>query len=175
MMKPEEELRPKIQSKMQVATFLAGFTFTALMANLTKGGLPNFECLGKPQIQLDCIYALSPWLGTISLTAAMALFIASVYILDILLMPERFWDRGRQIFWQNLPKVVQDNKNHGVVYGYMEHVWRKVFTPGVVLAGIGFTVIFTGFGWQALVIWVSLVGAVLAYYGNVRPKLGVVD
>ena len=48
-MDKEATLQPKIESKMQVSTFLAGFTFTALITALTQDGywLPSQPTTAK--------------------------------------------------------------------------------------------------------------------------------
>ena len=84
----EDALRAKINSKMTVATFLSGFVFTALSALL----------LGADEW---------PWhrlVASMALTAALVLFVASVYIYDQLGMPAGFWtdaERPRKL-WQRL-------------------------------------------------------------------------
>ena len=72
----ESQLRDKIASKMTVATLLAGFTFAALLELLK-----DAEHLSSVSIEISVI----------SLTLALALFIAAVYMYDRLNMPRKFW------------------------------------------------------------------------------------
>src|SRR5204862_4300420 len=73
----EEFLRPKVQTKMTVATLLAGFTFTALIELLLGQNLSA--------------YRIS---ASVLLVVALSLFIACVYIYDRLSMPEGLWVYG---------------------------------------------------------------------------------
>ncbi|KAF0956741.1 hypothetical protein MLGJGCBP_00239 [Rhodococcus sp. T7] len=70
----EDKLRPKVQSKMVVSTFLAGFVFTALNALL----LEEKEW---------------PWhrvVAAVALTVSLALFVAAVYAYDQIGTPSGF-------------------------------------------------------------------------------------
>lgn len=136
----EVELRKKITAKTTVATFLAGFTFTALFLTLRDMPLP--QGLAETGTITQTINTALPLLATVCLTAAMALFIAAVYIYDILTMPEGFWFTSQRTEWEKLPSKVQKNKEqHGLLYGHMIDTWGMVFTPGVILAAIGFLLI----------------------------------
>jgi phosphohistidine phosphatase SixA len=70
----EEQLRPKITSKMTVASVLAGFVLTALSAILV----------------LD-VHHWDRVLAVTCLTISLVLFVASVLIFDQLSMPSGFW------------------------------------------------------------------------------------
>ncbi|NIT58116.1 MAG: hypothetical protein GWN00_18370, partial [Aliifodinibius sp.] len=72
----EDKLRSKIQSKMSVSTFLAGFTFAALIGLLTK---------------TSGDFTILQMVSAIGLTFSLALFIAAIYMYDRLSMPEGFW------------------------------------------------------------------------------------
>jgi phosphohistidine phosphatase SixA len=156
----EDELRPKIQSKLTVATFLAGFTFSALIWVLQ--GTTN----GYAPLQI---------VATIALTAALALFIAAVYMYDQLSMPEGFWvygDRGRsRSVWGK--QCEADWRQQGPLYAYMVWTWTYVFTPAVALGLLGFLIILLDSG-QVFMIGGGFVViiAMLAYYIITRPKLG---
>lgn len=72
-----KELRDKIRSKFQVTTFLAGFGFTILNAQI------GFLKRGDQAFLLP--------LSTAVLTAAILLFVSAVMLLDGLMMPKVFW------------------------------------------------------------------------------------
>jgi phosphohistidine phosphatase SixA len=188
----EEPLRAKINSKMTVATFLAGFVFTALSAVLL---LDQSEW---------------PWhrvIAATTLTASLALFVASVYIYDQLSTPSGFWtdaDRPRAFWrwlyerrearlearWASLKEHAKGDeedrgrqadedpeiyrmRHDGPAYWLMVHTSRFVFTPAVVLALTGFVALLIGTGdWR---IWAGgLAGLLLAgaHASRHRPDLG---
>ena len=151
----EEALRAKVNSKMTVATFLAGFVFTALSTVLL----------------LD--RSTWPWhrvLAAVTLTASLALFIAAIYIYDQLGTPSGFWTDAQKARapwrwlyqqrssrlderWESLKanatgseddrarQAEDDPRFHqlsydGPIYWLMVRTSRRVFTPAVVLARI---------------------------------------
>ena len=67
----EPSLREKIRSKAHIATFLAGFTFSALTELLLGGG-------SRSGLRIAAI---------VCLTLALALFVGSIYAYDTLGMP----------------------------------------------------------------------------------------
>jgi hypothetical protein len=190
----EEPIRAKINSKMTVSTFLAGFVFTALSAVL--------------------LLPLNTWplhrvIATSALTAALVMLIATVYIYDQLGTPAGFWtdaDKPR-LFWRGLyrlrearlerlwakrrkaaPKWLTDEEkarwaddhpimyrplNDGPAYWLMVRTSRFIFTPGVVLALVGFVSLLIGTGDRRVMIF-GLVGLVTAgvYCLLSRPNLG---
>jgi hypothetical protein len=158
----EDKLRDKIHSKMSVSTFLAGFTFTALI-----------ELLKEPQ-QLNR-YRMA---AAICLTWALALFVAAVYMYDRLGMPEGFWAYGdrpklqRMLQRSRSSKFEKDLRNHGPLYAYMVWTWKRVFTPAVAIALFGFIMILLS-TW-GIVIWGGLIAltVVILYYFIARPLLG---
>jgi phosphohistidine phosphatase SixA len=169
----EEQLRPKVTSKTGVSTFLAGFTFAALV-ELLKGG--NLQCPTVFSTIEDCAGVL---LGaaTIALTAALALFIAAVYMYDRLSMPEGLWsseDRPRgAVPWRG-KAFEQHLQANGVLYALMIWTWNRVFSPAVVFALIGFVAILIGTGnWWLIGGGLLALGTVAAYYYWYRPRLGV--
>ena len=117
------KLKDKIQTKMTVCTFLAGFTIAALI-----------EILKDP----EAIIKTSRVAAAISFTAALGLFVAAVYIYDLLSMPPEFWRSdagekppGRQQFGH-------DARLNGNLYACMVRAWRVLFTPAVFMSMIGF-------------------------------------
>ena len=160
----EGSLRAKVNSKMTVATFLAGFVFTALSALLRDQDDWPFHRV----------------VATTALTASLALFVASIYIYDQLGTPSGFWtdaDKPRK-FWRYLyqrreariekrwskfkqaakgdddakARLADDKqemyrpRHDGPVYWLMVHTSRFLFTPAVVLSLAGFAALLVGTG-----------------------------
>ena len=191
----EDQLRSKVNSKMTVASLLAGFVLTALSAVLL---LDNEHW---------------PWhrvVAIITLTASLALFLAAVYIYDMLSTPSGFWtdakprhlwrwvaarhESKREKLWIRLWNRVEkgaenDDRTRGLradedprfyrllhdgpVYWLMVQTSRLVFTPAVVLALAGFVALLVGT--HDLRIWLGgLIGLLLAagYAAWRRPDLG---
>jgi phosphohistidine phosphatase SixA len=156
----EKEFRDKLVSKMQVSTLLAGFTFTALIELLKDGK--------TPLTSLETVAVLF-------LTAAVALFVASVYLYDRLAMPAGFWLFGRRFKhprrWSNEEEEIRGE--HGTLYTHMVGTWNRVFTPGVVFAVAGLFAIFLRSRTPVAVVGalVAVVLTVLWYWRN-QPPLG---
>ena len=161
----EDKLRPKVQSKMQVATFLAGFTF-AVLSTLVTSMYRNF----------DCWYNVTAF---ICLSISFFLFVASVYIYDTLSMPEGFWvseDRSFSEKWltKSFKKAWRDN---GPLYAYMIRTWTLFFTPALIFAYLGFLSLLWNISanksqWIAVGSFTLLSLAVIFLYHKLRPKLG---
>lgn len=103
----EDQLAGKIQSKMTVATFLAGFNFAALFELLKDGGNNPLTLIRPEQINwratlglfslFDSLRYLRTW-AVLFLTLSLGLFVATVYMYDRLLMPVGFWvDQERRV------------------------------------------------------------------------------
>ena len=139
----EEQLRSKVQSKLLVASLLAGFTATILFQLLLQETRQDMSLLQE--------------IGAISLTGSLALFIASIYIYDQLSMPEGFWVFGSSRskwsivrIWQSVTSYLSENlrpglkglnkdgENCGPMYAYMVWTWTYVFTPAIMLSVLGF-------------------------------------
>jgi hypothetical protein len=171
----EEKLRPKVASKMTVATLLAGFSFAALLQLMTEKQLPTIRGMLLEPSLITGLAAALLWLAAISLTGALGFFIATVYAYDRLSMPEGFWAAGSSGKRDSLPAFVrEDRKQHGPIYAHMIHIWSYVFTPGVILAGIGLLLIAIDAGSIELgVLCAVALGAISFYYRRIRPQLGV--
>ena len=117
------KLKDKIQTKMTVCTFLAGFTITALI-----------EILKDP----EAIIKTSRVAAAISFTAALGLFVAAVYIYDELSMPPEFWgsDTGEKPSGRG--QFGHDARLNDNLYACMVRAWRVLFTPAVFMSMIGF-------------------------------------
>lgn len=173
----DAQLRAKVTSKMTVATFLAGFTFAALLQLLN-----DPTRLSSAPIKV----------AVLSLTLALALFIAAVYMYDRLSMPREKWDyhdpanssvpadrnAARALIEKLHFKVYNECEmgNQGARYYYMIYVWQLVFTPAVICALVGFCAILYSTH-NELVFWVgvSVIVVVMIYYIILRPILGKVD
>jgi phosphohistidine phosphatase SixA len=181
----EDRLREKVQSKMTVATFLAGFVFSALSAVLLLEARP---------------WPLPRLVAVVALTGSLCLFIASVYVYDQLSTPVGFWtdartpwglrwlsewhERRREDQWH---RISQDPKKgptgadedaapwrlDGPIYRYMVATARWVFNPAVALALVGFLALLWGTG-DRRIIALSLLAIVSAtgYAAWKRPALG---
>ena len=167
----EEVLREKVQSKMSVSTFLAGFAFSALALLLAPG-----------KVDFSSSWKIA---SIVCLTAALVLFVASVYIYDRLSMPPGFWaydDRGGASFFHRFAqffrfgrtKFEKNVKYHGILYALMVWTWEYVFTPAVLIGLAGFIALLIHTG-----NWVVVIGGAIAiafgfaYYWLERPRLGV--
>jgi phosphohistidine phosphatase SixA len=187
----EDALRSKVNSKMTVSTFLAGFVFTALSAVLV---------LDHPQgWPWDKIAAVA------ALTASFALLVTAVYFFDQLGTPSGFWTDAERARWPwrwlndrreyRLDQRWACEKKRAVVEGHplighvadddlkgrfadetpeihrstadgrtywlMVHTSRLVFTPGVVLGGGGFLFLLKGTD-DPWMFWLGLVSMIAA-------------
>jgi phosphohistidine phosphatase SixA len=121
-----ELLRKKVEMKMTVSTFLAGFTIPVLV-ELVKD--PSHE-------------GFSAWraLATVIFTLSLGLFVVAVYTYDALLMPSEFWGPTTK---RVEPKKSHSNFSHdywlnGPLYAYMMRTWTWIFTPAVFCSAIAF-------------------------------------
>jgi phosphohistidine phosphatase SixA len=156
----EEALRSKVQSKMTVATFLAGFAAAVLFDLLLTG-------MVSPLRQV----------AGILITTSLALFVAVVYMYDRLSMPEGFWvDEERPDRSRRRPGgrgFQRDVEQQGPLYAHMVWTWTFVFTPAVILALLGFLVLVVGLeNLWLLIAMVAALAAVWLYYFACRPRLG---
>jgi hypothetical protein len=178
----EKDLQAKAQSKMGVASFLAGFVFAALIEVL----------LNHPDTDLHRAAA-------VMLTLALALFVAAIYIYDQLSMPPGFWTDGprprlprtlanwreRRIEerWlktaaQTTPEQADDEsaavRLDGPLFVTMVRASRWLFTPAVALSLLAFVAIVL----EVHVWWVTAGAAIsvavaVVYFFAHRPMLGV--
>ncbi len=174
----EEQLRAKIRSKTTVSTFVAGFTFTALLNVLLKDKPDLFPLCAHLFSSADpktCISVISG-IAIVSLTGALILFVASVYMYDCLSIPEGFWSDQEQFhgkIWRG-KAFEEDVRKNGILYALMVWAWKWVFTPAVCLALLGFISILVGTGsaWITLLSIAALVVG-FCYYQRYRPRLGI--
>jgi hypothetical protein len=171
----DSQLRQKIASKMTVATFLAGFTFAALLELL------------KDRSHFESARTIIPIrVAVVSLTLALGLFISAVYMYDRLSMPREFWSyqprpgsNGKKTFLEKLHFKVHPESamlKDGALYTYMIGVWQWVFTPAVISAFVGFSAILYSID-DRPTFWagIGVIFAVFIYYIVLRPILGKID
>jgi hypothetical protein len=157
----EDQLRAKIQSKMTVATFLAGFAFAALLElirdermALSLDELTAFLALLTGEATRQALEPASgdvfTLLAAMSLAIAMILFIGTVYSYDMLIMPFYRWNR--------VTKTAADGRKESVVveekiepaervrldgelvhclYSLMIRIWDNGFNWAVKFAALG--------------------------------------
>src|SRR5215471_9576659 len=144
----EDQLREKIDSKITVSTFLAGFNFTALTLVLTLLG--NKKDLTGNSLNMHTFSVETPSLLEISAVLfflATTLFVASVYSYDQLLMPRQFGRKNvsklRDLMFRFIDtKRLPQYDNHNLeVYVCMLSVWSTMFTPATFFSTVGIIVL----------------------------------
>lgn len=173
----ERSLESKLQSKMQVSTLLAGFTFAALVNVLTE---PSFWPTPLPRASASAGEVISrellPVMAVIVLTLALALFVAAVYMYDRLALPRQFWTGERRRSNRRRFSFERDDAAHGAVYAHMVWIWKYVFGVAVLFASLGFLFV-VAYRMTVYTVVAVLVGIVAAgaYYWWGRPKMVSVD
>lgn len=179
----EAELRQKVTSKMTVATFLAGFTFTSLgvaLNSLSK----TASAAGKPPPLVPFDYVMpSEWglfinvAALLLLSLSLGLFVGAVYVYDQLAMPRGLWDsegkESRWFRWFHTPKLKDNLRKNGYVYAHMVMAWSRLFTPAVSLAAVGFGLLIAAR--SVLLAGLYLLALTLAaiWYWLNKPQAGV--
>jgi hypothetical protein len=116
-------LRKKVEMKMTVSTFLAGFSI-AVLVELVKEELTVWRGL-----------------ATGLFTLALGLFVVAVYTYDALLMPPDYWGPTTQ---REEPKgsphggFAHNYRLNGPLFAYMMRTWVWIFTPAVFCTSIAF-------------------------------------
>ena len=166
-----ELLRKKIELKMTVCTFLAGFTIPVLV-----------ELLKDPPTELLKV------LSAVAFACSLALLVAAIFIFDLLLMPNNFWGpinkdmkpkRSRQQF-------SLDFLLNGALYAYMVRTWSWFFVGAMIFifAGVLLLVVngFTEMRLDRRAATIGLLtGIIIAVVGAailhriLRPRLGIED
>ena len=129
-----ELLKVKLQSKVAVSTFLAGF-FIAAHVELVKDPEKLAPAGGTS------LAASMRIVATVCFTVALGLLLVAVFIYDRLAMPRAFWQKmpePKKPKASDHGKFAQDFRQYGPVYAYMVRTWRYIFMPGVGLGVIGF-------------------------------------
>jgi phosphohistidine phosphatase SixA len=174
----EPDLLPKIRSKVETSTLLAGFTFAVLVVLLTE---PEYWAKLLPgqgwPSGLDGWRAAGIAAALFCLTLAALLFVVSVYMYDRLSMPQRYWDDPgrpggpRQSRW---PGFQKDHDQHGLLFAYMIWIWRFVFSAGVLAVLLGFFILVLHRGvWLIAALCLAAIVAAITFYTLFRPDLGV--
>lgn len=171
---PLATLKDKIQAKMTVCTFLAGFTIAALVELLKD--LPTV-----PEI----------WevVAVIAFTFSLAVFVGAILAFDILMMPSDYWGPINLKMKPNKARRDQFALNfrmNGAVYAYMVRIWRWLFGIGIVFLLVGFmgmilkSRLHLNILWNArnlLLVFGTTFAVILScfMYWLVRPRLGIDD
>ena len=184
----EEALRGKLQSKMQVSALLAGFTLTVLNELL----ISNRGAMSVPVPDVwswDQVAVFGQQVGAVCFTAALALFVASIYIYDSLSMPSGFWQEPnadrRWAFVRQLRIMGEMLARHrrrqaaaawderSVLHEEMVWAWQWVFTPAVLLAVVGLiAVVASSANLPFFILGLGAILVAMAYYVATRPDLG---
>ena len=138
-----QQVREKIQRKMDTAKLLSGAVAVGLTASL--GVLldgDKIKALGHRAwtVQLSCV----------ALLLAGLLYFATMYAYDSLLMPERFWGerrppRSRLLGLRGRWLVARPPSSAAwILYQNMMRIWRNLFTVASALVGIG--IVLLGYG-----------------------------
>jgi phosphohistidine phosphatase SixA len=166
-----ELLRKKIELKMTVCTFLAGFTIPVLV-----------ELLKDPPTELLKV------LSAVAFACSLALLVAAIFIFDLLLMPNNFWGpinadmkpkRSRRQF-------SLDFLLNGALYAYMVRTWSWFFVGAMIFVFAGvLLLVLNGFTEMRLDRRAAMIGLltgiVIAVVGAailhriLRPRLGIED
>jgi phosphohistidine phosphatase SixA len=158
-----ETLRKKIELKMTVSTFLAGFTIPVLV-----------ELVKEPQSGFNPQQTVA----TILLTSAFCLFALAVYMYDELLMPNEYWgpvEKKHQPAMTARSAFAHHYRLNGRPYAYMVRTWNSFFTPAAVCTALGFLALIPG-KWPKEHVLEVLLGCALALILSVfahrrwRPK-----
>lgn len=181
----EAELRQKISSKMTVATFLAGFTFTALgmVFTLLLPGAIDAGADSNLTHYLEftvtgawCAYVRA--VAFLLLTAALGCFVSAVYVYDCLSMPQGLWDsEGKETWWfsriSSSTAFLDNKKRNGYVYAHMVMAWSRLFTPAVWLAAFGFGLIVGTLSLPLAGAYVLVLASVVMWSRANGPVIGV--
>jgi phosphohistidine phosphatase SixA len=164
-----ELLRKKVELKMTVSTFLAGFNIPVLV-EMVKDRKEGFTPL-----QLS---------ATVLFTAAFCLFAMAVYMYDELLMPGDYWgpvEKALQPKEDSRSRFAHHYRLNGRTYAYMLRTWNWFFTPGVVCTALGFVCLILGKFPGENVLWAVIGCALIIFvmtplaYWRWHPRLGIED
>lgn len=178
-----KELKGKIKSKMEIAKLL-GAAITTVLAFLL-GYLVDETKVAGLRNYWGAEWALR--LSAVAFLIATALYLATMYAYDRLLMPTRFWgeavppaapdERPKWLVWRPPSSALW------VLYQNMMRVWRYLFTGATYAVFIGlllltYAVFHPNQWWTISIFWVgSVVGGILFRFGyrHFGPRLGTED
>ena len=178
----ENELREKVTSKMTVATFLAGFTFTALgvaLSSLDKTACPaTLPPIASFDYVIPCEWSMFVKVAALLLLSlSLGLFVGAVYVYDQLAMPRGLWDsEGKESLWYRWFQTagLKNNlKKNGYVYAHMIMAWSRLFTPGVVLAAVGFGLLISTRSILLAGLYLLVLTLAAVWYGLNKPIVGL--
>jgi phosphohistidine phosphatase SixA len=199
----EAEIKPKLTSKMTVATLLASANFVAMSEILiNKPEVLNLEPLKKPTTALfpSLLSELIAWLAAqgilrpglapdldmvagymqaiafLCFGVAAVLFVCTVYLYDRLAMPEGFWTLRPP---REANRRSADARDLAALYGapyfHMVGIWRRVFNPAVAASFLGAFTLVLSLGTVVVVLpFTALFFLALLWYRRHRPS-GDVD
>lgn len=163
-----EIVREKIRSKMDVAKVF-GALGVALLTFLLQQRVQGTAGLQSRTVS----FAL------LTIGAGTALYFATLFAYDRLLMPTRFWMPHRRNRRRGWVSERPPSPDFWILYQNMLHAWKWLFIPGCVLVAAGLVLLGVApeasrpDGWW---VWLVAVAAVVAgwWWWN-RPRLGATD
>ncbi|HEX5501758.1 MAG TPA: hypothetical protein VFW96_04005, partial [Thermomicrobiales bacterium] len=172
-----EALRKKIAAKMEIAKLLGALVIAALGWFLSFSlDQSKLAALRGQHAPLWALYA-----ATGLFFAALALYLATMYAYDRLLMPTRFWGDREPVPTHRRPRWLARRPPSSatlVLYQNMVRVWNGLFMPATVavIGGLLFLayVVFRGgraFAGIALLVLIAF----FLYYRHAQPRLGTDD
>jgi hypothetical protein len=163
-----DSVRDKIRSKMDVAKVF-GALGVALLTFLLQERVKGTAGLQTPEASL----------ALLAIGAGTALYFATLFAYDLLLMPTRFWmprRRRRRARWVSERPPSSD---FWILYQNMIHAWSWLFVPASLLVAVGLVLL--GLAPEASRVdwwWAWLAGSALVVAGwwwRHRPRLGATD
>ena len=164
----------KVRSKMDIAKLYSVVIAFALGIILDQGKIVEATGNGSADRVMGEV-------ATLLFLAGFALYLATLYAYDRLLMPTRFWSQKRKRAWRAgrwLPARPPSSSNL-VLYENMMRIWRWMFTPATALIGGGLVLLAIAAAdptWPLGVLIPALTALLLiAWIWFFRPMLGAED
>jgi phosphohistidine phosphatase SixA len=145
-------LKDKLQSKVSVSTFLAGFFIAVLVELLSdpKKLTPLKAGAGSAYMRAAAV---------VSFSVGLALLLVAVYVYDQLAMPAEFWklmpERHKPTS-ADCGQFTHDYRLNGALYAYMLWTWKWIFTPAVWFGVVGFLALLVPIG-DAMLRWTLII------------------
>jgi hypothetical protein len=145
-----KELRDKIRGKFQASTFLAGFSFTVLNAQI--GML----------VKNDPVFMLP--ISICLLVFALVLYSVSIYLLDSLTMPKMFrnidaeknCDYGLDVQIDKFSPPWIEPRDLWQIKDMMVFIWSKMTIPAVIITFVSVILMLFSFGEQPIPMYNSI-------------------
>ena len=170
------DIREKIKSKMDTAKVMGGFITGLVTFVLT-------QFLQRPDVNTATLFLRVATVGL--LLAAAALFFASLFHYDTLLMPSRFWGSRAPAAEKTHPTWLVSrppSSSAWVLYQNMMRIWNRTFVPATVLVGLAVILLAQASlrpdsprDWWVLPAAVVELALVMAWTRVNRPRLGTQD